>query len=178
MVALTAQAQIHTGLPPAGLQAWARSKVSWLYHQIGANPSPSSLKKGISTPKLHVLIPSSGKGENEQSRKEGALPQGQQALSYNPLLFQFYKPAKPHLYAGRKKKKKSPCHPLTCPSGKPVKIHLCKQKQKGAAKSPRLFTGHTGIWDEPKCQRTIQRERKMHLQKRVQGRGQCRGGIL
>lgn len=50
-------------------------------------PKPGSLKTVISTLKLEVLIPSSAKGENKQSRKEGALPQGQQAPSYNPLLF-------------------------------------------------------------------------------------------
>lgn len=151
--------------------------MSWLYHQIGANPSPSSLKKGISTPKLHVLIPSSGKGENEQSRKEGGpCLKASRHQATTPYFSSFTSQPNPISMQGGKKK--SPCHPLTCPSGKPVKIHLCKQKQKGAAKSPRLFTGHTGIWDEPKCQRTIQRERKMHLQKRVQGRGQCRGGSL
>lgn len=53
---------------------------------------------------------------------------------------------------------KSLCHPLTCPSGKSGKIHLCKQKQKGAAKFPSLSTGHTEIWDKPKCQRTVQRK--------------------
>ena len=58
----------------------------------------------------------------------------------------------------KKKKKKSPCHPLTCPSGKSGKIHLCKQKQKGAAKFPSLSTGHAEIWDKPKCQRTVRRK--------------------
>lgn len=65
-------------------------------------------------------------------------------------------------------KKKSPCHPLTCPSGKIGKVHLCKQKQLGAAKMPNLSTGHAGIWDEPKDQRAAQRKGKMHLQGRVQ----------
>lgn len=61
--------------------------MSWLYHQTGANPSPGSLKRGISTLKLQVLIRSSGKGENEQSRKEGGLASRPTGTKLQPPTF-------------------------------------------------------------------------------------------
>lgn len=127
-VAPTPQARIQTLLPPAGLQAWARSKVSWLHNQRGT-PKPKLLKKRNFPTEAET--PQDRKErkieKKEQSRKEGTLPQGQHK---NPLRFQSYKTAKPHIARQKTKQQqqKTPCHPLTCPSGKPGKIPLCKQK--------------------------------------------------
>lgn len=117
MVALTAQARIQTDLPLAGLWAQARSKVSWLHHQIRANPSPGSSKRGISTLKLNSSSQTVGQEKNEQSRKEGALLQGHRHQARTPYFSSSARQPNPISIQGdgKKKKKKKPMLPTHMP---------------------------------------------------------------
>lgn len=124
-VAPPPQARIQT-LLPAGLQAPARSTVPWLHYRSGANSSPCSSKRGISTLKLKLLTKQEGGTVKERG---GLVSRPTRSKLEAPT---FSSPARqPNILSqGEKKKnKQNPCHPLTCPSGNQEKFHLCKQKQ-------------------------------------------------
>lgn len=125
-VALTPQARIQTLLPPAGLQAWARSKVSWLHNQRGT-PKPKLLKKRNFPTEAET--PQDRKERKKKKNSQGKRGPCLKVSTRTPFVSSPVR--QPNPISQDKKTttmKKNPCHPLTCPSGKPGKIPLCKQK--------------------------------------------------
>lgn len=180
MGAITAQARIQTGLPPASLQAWARSKVSWLNHQNGANQSPGSSKRGIFTLKLQVLIPSSGTGRklNSQGKRGPCLKASRHqartphfsSSARQPYPISLSKETKINFFF--KKTHATHSHALVGNQEKFICVNKSNREQQNPSACPQ-DTLESGVSQSVK--RTIQRKEDALAGKSA---GQCRGGNL
>lgn len=93
--------------------------------------------------------------------KRGALPQGQQAPSYNPLLFQFHKTAKPHLYPGRQEKKKAHATHSHALVGNQEKF-ICVNRSNREQQNPPAYS-----------QDTVESGMSQSVRGQSRGRGRC-----
>lgn len=101
------------------------------------NPSPGSSKRGIST--LKLLPSSQAVGQEKRNSRGKRKPcfkanRPQARTPTFPVLQDSQTPSLPRKTG--KKRKKSPCHPLTCPSGKSGKSHLCKRSNREQQNPP------------------------------------------
>lgn len=173
IVALSTQARIQ-----AGLQAWARSKVSWLHHQTGANPSPGSSKRGTSTLKLQLLIPSSGIGQKWTVKERGGLaskPAGTKLET--PYFSSSARQPNPIFIQGDKKQNKTKAHAthshaLVGNWEKFICVNRSNRKQQNPPACPQ-DTLESGMSQSVRGQ---SREREDALAGK--SAGQCRGGSI